>query len=700
MVASGSLVWCWRDGRWVPLRLSSIKLSGAVTKAHWDAVNEFLSLAASQRLFLQEGSLSLEQPRGLNRIEEKQLSLDSGCGTFTGESDVDDNNNKHNSTGEEEDEDEDEDEDVEEGSTCEDTTGSSGSIGYSNTCGELNGVTKLDVLSWLQNNQFDFACDESSINTVLPVEKTEQTEEKGESREQNLVGSTQSLMLQNILLVDRNTDKKNSILNRFMRVTERPCAEWAASDNSSLVEFVVRCLSDSTKSGKKLALEANGKSVAEDGLGVDRDVPKINVLNYLQFLEETSNTSLIEGNKSAGLRWQKLVIGTKNDNKYNLDDTCVVNECEDQDKMTNIILKPLERKLEKSGSGGEEDDPNDILTDFRVSPLQRHLRRPIKHKQPCRHMHKVDEKSSHSKKFPLNYNNSHPPLENCLIKKEVSEDVLEHLPRVNSLSQTRLEWHQLIQDDKEIEKEKPKVSNNKNSFSKVSINVLNLQRFSKLVRQRKNCDTTVPSEDKWKSKSKKDCQVKEPSTDLLKRSDSNSDGKKESKDDGFRSLRTTKNYFKDSMDDYADLPKDGVNGLPQWQKLLPKNKDRRSSEDVARYSETPTSNDKISKSKNSTVEKKKTEDQERYSDEPHKDGEPVSTFASWLQKRRSLPEKTSFTLEEQERYSDEPCQWQKMVLKQSVFGLPTERKPKRYREAWMKNIRKLSEGLRPLILQE
>jgi hypothetical protein len=66
MVVSGALVWCRRDGQLLPLRLDSIKLSGALTQAHWDAVTQFLDLVASQRLIIQDEGMSVQlTPRSL-----------------------------------------------------------------------------------------------------------------------------------------------------------------------------------------------------------------------------------------------------------------------------------------------------------------------------------------------------------------------------------------------------------------------------------------------------------------------------------------------------------------------------------------------------------------------------------------------------------------------------------------------------------
>ncbi|XP_044264447.1 tyrosine-protein kinase Src42A isoform X1 [Tribolium madens] len=53
MVSSG-VIWCLKDNRWIPLQLSSIRLHGALTEAHWAAISEFLQRCANKQLVLQE----------------------------------------------------------------------------------------------------------------------------------------------------------------------------------------------------------------------------------------------------------------------------------------------------------------------------------------------------------------------------------------------------------------------------------------------------------------------------------------------------------------------------------------------------------------------------------------------------------------------------------------------------------------------
>jgi hypothetical protein len=60
MVVSGALVWCQRDGQLLPLRLDSIKLSGALTEAHWDSVTHFLEMVATQRLVIQDVGMFIQ----------------------------------------------------------------------------------------------------------------------------------------------------------------------------------------------------------------------------------------------------------------------------------------------------------------------------------------------------------------------------------------------------------------------------------------------------------------------------------------------------------------------------------------------------------------------------------------------------------------------------------------------------------------
>ncbi|CAH0382378.1 unnamed protein product [Bemisia tabaci] len=57
MGVSGALVWCRSDDGWIPLKLESIKLSGALTKAHWDFVTELVKLIATNQVILQDGKL-------------------------------------------------------------------------------------------------------------------------------------------------------------------------------------------------------------------------------------------------------------------------------------------------------------------------------------------------------------------------------------------------------------------------------------------------------------------------------------------------------------------------------------------------------------------------------------------------------------------------------------------------------------------
>lgn len=680
MVASGSLVWCWRDGRWVPLRLSSIKLSGAVTKAHWDAVNEFLSLAASQRLFLQEGSLSLDKshdfcsrPQLFLKYSQKKFFITE---SDVGKKGINNNNNSYDDFGDN-------------GKKYDDNNNSSNES--LKTCGELNSglrrdqVSKFDVLSWLQNNRFNVVCDElERSSALLPFLKAK------EQLSLQMI-ENQSFIFKNMLLVDRNTDKGE---NTFRTLTSSMNSkELIVRQHTSFVDFVAECLKEKKNNiNKEGGYSEKSHSDLVDKQNIVVDLSKKNFLNYFQSLSQNTDNNSIEDDKETKVIWQNLVVGTKNNKNYNLDDAFVVGERSSEKEMTNVIFKNVEYQSDKL-KNDDKDDSNDGLADFKVSPLQRHLRRPIKHKQPCRQPHKCEEKSL-QRRYPLNRIHTHPP-DNLINKSGFPDCVLDQLPRVNSLSQTRLEWHQLIQNDKEVSKEKPKVNSNKNSFTKVSISVLNLQRFSRLVRQKKNCDSNGLSDDKCKNKSRK---VSEK-LNVLKRSDSSSESNKNENFEGFRSLRNNKNRSNDAIDNYSNSIKDKLSMSAQMHKVLHKNKEKKEVDDVARYSEEPTPNSKIIKVK--TIGERKNDRQDKYHiDEQQKDTDSFLTFSNWLQKRRSLPEKNCFPIEEQERYSDEPCQWQNIVLKQNVGVRSSEKKPKRYKEAWTRNIRKLSEGLRPIGLQE
>ncbi|KAF7282356.1 tyrosine-protein kinase Src42A isoform X1 [Rhynchophorus ferrugineus] len=81
---SGGVVWCFKDNKWIPLQLSSIRLHGVLTQAHWTAVAEFLERVANKQLILQDN--------GFAEItdEHKQLLFKTNapnCGKFEFSSD-------------------------------------------------------------------------------------------------------------------------------------------------------------------------------------------------------------------------------------------------------------------------------------------------------------------------------------------------------------------------------------------------------------------------------------------------------------------------------------------------------------------------------------------------------------------------------------------------------------------------------------
>jgi len=58
MGIAGALVWCVSNDTWIPFRLDAVKLSGDITKAHWESVAELVRLLASNQLVLRTGSTS------------------------------------------------------------------------------------------------------------------------------------------------------------------------------------------------------------------------------------------------------------------------------------------------------------------------------------------------------------------------------------------------------------------------------------------------------------------------------------------------------------------------------------------------------------------------------------------------------------------------------------------------------------------
>lgn len=76
MVTSG-VVWCYKDDHWIPLQLSSIRLHGVLTQAHWVAVSEFLQRMANKQLVLQDNCFKelTEQQKEVLLEQQKRLEF-------------------------------------------------------------------------------------------------------------------------------------------------------------------------------------------------------------------------------------------------------------------------------------------------------------------------------------------------------------------------------------------------------------------------------------------------------------------------------------------------------------------------------------------------------------------------------------------------------------------------------------------------
>ncbi|KAL3288369.1 hypothetical protein HHI36_002817 [Cryptolaemus montrouzieri] len=74
MVTTG-VVWCFKDNKWFPLQLSSIRLQGALTQAHLSVVSDFLQRVANKELILQDNGFTelTEKHKQLLLQQEKKL---------------------------------------------------------------------------------------------------------------------------------------------------------------------------------------------------------------------------------------------------------------------------------------------------------------------------------------------------------------------------------------------------------------------------------------------------------------------------------------------------------------------------------------------------------------------------------------------------------------------------------------------------
>ncbi|XP_025830213.1 uncharacterized protein LOC112904421 [Agrilus planipennis] len=72
MVTCG-VVWCKKDDHWIPLQLSSIKLHGNLTEAHWAAISDFLQKVANKHFILQENGF-MELTEDQKRLLAQQIN--------------------------------------------------------------------------------------------------------------------------------------------------------------------------------------------------------------------------------------------------------------------------------------------------------------------------------------------------------------------------------------------------------------------------------------------------------------------------------------------------------------------------------------------------------------------------------------------------------------------------------------------------
>lgn len=72
--ASGAVVWCYKDEKWIPLQLSLVRLHGELTADHKLAISEFLQRIANKQLILQEdGFVELtEKHKELLRLQHNR----------------------------------------------------------------------------------------------------------------------------------------------------------------------------------------------------------------------------------------------------------------------------------------------------------------------------------------------------------------------------------------------------------------------------------------------------------------------------------------------------------------------------------------------------------------------------------------------------------------------------------------------------
>lgn len=78
MVASG-VVWCLKDEQWIPLQLSSIRLHGVLTQAHWAAISDFLQRFSNKQLILQDNGFTELTDQQSELLLKQRSKVDNKC---------------------------------------------------------------------------------------------------------------------------------------------------------------------------------------------------------------------------------------------------------------------------------------------------------------------------------------------------------------------------------------------------------------------------------------------------------------------------------------------------------------------------------------------------------------------------------------------------------------------------------------------
>lgn len=276
MVTSG-VVWCYKDDHWIPLQLSSIRLHGVLTQAHWVAVSDFLQRMANKQLVLQDNCFKelTEQQKELLLEEQKKLECSRVVENNQGD-DIDQNLSQL----------------------------------VLNTLNN-NVLNNEDSVIKLNENSKNERCITTPNGRVIQISKSEIGEEKdcqgGDSENQVLMFKFEKDFSVNEQNVEHN---KNLFINNLFTETDSNSIE-TNHDRSPKIDEAKACTRKTSSQSDEIALRLLRKYCKYSRDALDNDI-----LSAIEATELNSNQDKTVISPPAIVRTRKLGYCPKNEKLY------------------------------------------------------------------------------------------------------------------------------------------------------------------------------------------------------------------------------------------------------------------------------------------------------------------------------------------------------------------------------------------------